>query len=218
MPASGSSMVINGKNETLTPEELRVEGFRRLVTSIVNLRLGASNDGQQRRNKKDEIQPEIMFYTGSLGNFIEEQQDALKPNGVNFKDFNFEDDANLLDKNVELHKLANELQFSDRKLTLTSRRWHWQRHKNSFVGSEMVSWLVNNFRDIETRAEAIVIWTVSDGQGAVYSRFKQTRIFDGHYFYQFRSEYSAAPNALQKVTSHGTSTSDLISPVRNTSC
>lgn len=217
VPASGSSMVINGKNETLTPEELRVEGFRRLVTSIVNLKLGASNDGQQRRNKKDEIQPEIMFYTGSLGNFIEEQQDALKPNGVNFKDFNFEDDANLLDKNVELHKLANELQFSDRKLTLTSRRWHWQRHKNSFVGSEMVSWLVNNFRDIETRAEALEYGQSLMDRGLFTHVLNKHGFLDGHYFYQFKSEYSASPNALQKVTSHGTSTSDLISPVRNMS-
>ena len=217
VPASGSSIVINGKNETLTPEELRVEGFRRLLTAIVNLKLRASNDGQPRRNKKDEIQPEIMFYTGSLGNFIEEQQDALKPTGVNLKDFNFEDDANLLDKNVELHRLANELQFSDRKLTLTSRRWHWQRHKNSFVGSEMVSWLVSNFRDIETRAEAVEYGQTLMDKGLFTHVLNKHGFLDGHYFYQFRSEYSAAPNTLQKVTSHGTSTSDLISPVRNTS-
>lgn len=96
-----------------------------------------------------------MFYTGPLYNFINEQQTSLESSAINFKDSIFVNDNNLLNRNVELSKLAYQIQRGEDRITLVNRKWHWKKHEKCFVGSEMVNWLIRNFSDIDTREDAI---------------------------------------------------------------
>lgn len=91
-----------------------------------------------------------MFYTGPLYNFINEQQTSLESSAINFKDSIFVNDNNLLNRNVELSKLAYQIQRGEDRITLVNRKWHWKKHEKCFVGSEMVNWLIRNFSDIDT--------------------------------------------------------------------
>lgn len=199
------SIIVNGKNETLTVEELRLEGLRRLIASITKCKLRSEKEKRSKRSKKDEIQPEVIFYTGSLLNFIKDHQDSLKKATRNLKDSFFVDnnsDNNMFDKNIELFKLAHELQHGSDKLTLVNRKWHWKKHLNCFIGSEMVSWLVKNFLDISTRDEAVAYGQNLMKEGLFHHVLNTHSFLDGHYFYQFYPEYKIDIQKLDKMQSH----------------
>lgn len=195
------SIIANGKSEVLTLEELRLEGLRRLINSITKCRLKSEKEKKMKKSKKDEIQPEVTFYTGSLLNFINEQQDSLKIDGSNIKDSLFVDENNLLNKNTELFKLAYEAQYGTDKLTLVNRQWHWKQHLRCFVGSEMVSWLVQNFSDIASREEALAFGQKLMDEGLFHHVLNKHNFLDGHYFYQFNSEYEIDDQKLEKIKS-----------------
>ena len=204
------SIIVNGKNETLTVEELRLEGLRRLIASITKCKLRSEKEKKSKRSKKDEIQPEVIFYTGSLLNFINDHQDSLKNATKNLKDSLFVDNnntSNTFDKNIELFKLAHELQHGRDKLTLVNRKWHWKKHLNCFIGSEMVSWLVKNFIDISTRDEAVAYGQNLMNEGLFHHVLNTHSFLDGHYFYQFNPEYKIDTQKLDKMQSQ-TSTDD----------
>ena len=195
------SIIVNGKSEVLTLEELRLEGLRRLINSITKCRLKSDKEKKMKKNKKDEIQPEVTFYTGSLLNFINEQQDSLDNDGNNLKDSLFVDESNLLDKNTELFKIAYEVQYGVDKLTLVNRQWHWKQHLRCFVGSEMVSWIVRNFSDVTSRDEAIAFGQGLMDGGLFHHVLNKHNFLDGHYFYQFNTEYEIDEQKYEKMKS-----------------
>ncbi|KAG0667785.1 vacuolar membrane-associated protein iml1 [Maudiozyma exigua] len=199
------SIIVNGKNETLTVEELRLEGLRRLIASITKCKLRSEKEKGSKTSKKDEIQPEVIFYTGSLLNFIDEHQDSLKNATKNLKDSLFVDsnNSNMFDKGIELFKLAHELQHGKDKLTLVNRKWHWKKHLNCFIGSEMVSLLVKNFTDISTRDEAVIYGQKLMDEGLFHHVLNTHSFLDGHYFYQFNPEYKIDTQKLDKMQSNG---------------
>ncbi|CAL9729184.1 vacuolar membrane-associated protein Iml1p [Monosporozyma unispora] len=197
VPPNTFSLVINGKNETLTPEELRLEGLRRVISSITKSRIKTE---QEKTTKTEEIQPEVTFYTGSLFDFIKEQQSSLEKSNALFSKGN-----KLLTRDVELTKLIHELQYGPNKLTLITRKWHWKRHQNSFVGSEMVNWLIQNFSDIHTREEAIDYGQSLMAKGIFVHVLNKHNFLDGHYFYQFTPEYEVEMDRIAKINSSGSS-------------
>ncbi|CAI4034536.1 hypothetical protein SMKI_10G3290 [Saccharomyces mikatae IFO 1815] len=208
IPPNTYSMVINGKSETLNPEEIRVEGLRRLIGSITRARLRTGKEKQRRKTKREEIQPEVMFYTGPLYSFINEQQISLESSAINFKDSIFVNDSNLLNKNVELSKLAYQIQRGEDRINLVNRKWHWKKHDKCFVGSEMVNWLIRNFSDIDTREDAIKYGQKIMKEGLFVHVLNRHNFLDGHYFYQFAPEYGIDTNKLEKTNSHRSTLSD----------
>lgn len=200
IPPNTFSLVINGKNETLSPEELRLEGLRRVISSITKSRIKSE---QENTTKTEEIQPEVAFYTGSLLDFIKDQQSSLDKSGALFSKGN-----KLLTKDVDIAKLIQELQYGPNKLTLITRQWHWKRHHNSFVGSEMVNWLIQNFSDIHTREEAIYYGQSLMSKSVFVHVLNKHNFLDGHYFYQFTPEYEVETDRVEKVNSSATSQVD----------
>jgi len=196
------SIIVNGKNEVLSVEELRLEGLRRLINSITKCKLRSDKEKRMKKSKKDELQPDVIFYTGSLLNFIDEHQESLNNVNKNTIDSLFNDDKILLDKNTELFKLAHELQLGRDKLMLVNRKWHWKRHLNCFVGSEMVSWLVRNLSDIFTRDDAVVFGQTLMDEGLFHHVLNKHSFLDGHYFYQFKPEYKINSQTLDGINSH----------------
>lgn len=200
IPPNTFSLVINGKNETLSPEELRLEGLRRVISSITKSRVRTV---QENNAKAEEIQPEVTFYTGSLFDFIKDRQGSLDKSNALFSKGN-----KLLTKDVDITKLIQELQYGSNKLALITRQWHWKRHHNSFVGSEMVNWLIQNFSDIQTREEAIYFGQSLMSKGIFVHVLNRHNFLDGHYFYQFTPEYEVDTNRVEKINSSGSSQVD----------
>lgn len=195
------SAISSGRNETLSPEEIRVEGLRRLIASITKFRWKTEKEKQAQRNRKDEIQPEVMFYTGSLFRFINDQQYSLEQSVLNFKDSIFVKGDKNFNKDIDLWKLATDMQHGPHCIKLVNRTWHWRRHKNCFVGSEMVNWLIQNFADIETRDDAIKYGQHLMDSGLFNHVLSKHSFLDGHYFYQFSPEYTISPPELSKNAS-----------------
>lgn len=85
---------------------------------------------------------------------------------------------------------------------LQNRRWHLRLHYNCFIGSDMTSWLLDNFEDLESREEAEALGNSlmvdkardddKDGSkepGLFEHVEKRHQFRDGQYFYQINNEY-----------------------------
>ncbi|KAI0010035.1 hypothetical protein F4779DRAFT_627468 [Xylariaceae sp. FL0662B] len=99
-------------------------------------------------------------------------------------------------------------------IRMQTRRWHFRIHYYCFIGSDMTTWLLDNFEDLESREEAVELgnslMVFEDDRARDRDRDKDTNkdvkkdrgIFihverrhpfrDGQYFYQITSEYAKA--------------------------
>ncbi|CCE61706.1 hypothetical protein TPHA_0B00340 [Tetrapisispora phaffii CBS 4417] len=187
IPLHTLSTVVNGRNEMLSSEELRLEGLRRLTAFIAKSKI-KSSDEKVKTVKNDEQPPDIHFYTGSLINFINEEIKSSEFSAS--KDLIISTPKTLLNKSIDFKTLTIELQSSEDKLTLVTRKWHWSKFKNCFVGSEMVNWLIRNFSDIETREDAIAYGQYLMDKNVFLHVLNKHGFLDGYYFYQLTSEYA----------------------------
>lgn len=198
IPSNTYSSVINGRKETLTQEEIRLEGLNRLISSIAKSSLLTTKEKQMKKNKREEIQPEILFYTGSLFDFIREQKSSLDRSVLSYKDSIFAD-RKQLKRDVDIKTLAYEIQHGNNPLTLVNRKWHWKRHQNSFIGSEMVNWLLRNLSDIDTREEAVEYGQSLMDKGLFKHVLNKHGFLDGHYFYQVTPSYLVDVRTLEQT-------------------
>ncbi|RLV92110.1 Vacuolar membrane-associated protein [Spathaspora sp. JA1] len=171
-------------NENLSPEEIRVEGLRKLIAVIE--RGTYKKNPNVVKNSKEERFPDIIFYTGNLYDFLKEEADnydikgtqpsLMLPENVRFN------------KSVKLTDLAKEMQ-SPTGLKLVDRTWHFKRHLDSFIGSELVSWLLECFEDIDSREEATGFGQSLMTRGLFKHVELRHGLLDGYYFYRFEDEY-----------------------------
>lgn len=173
-------------NESLSDEEIRVEGLRKLIALIERGKY-VRQDDTKTRSKKEEILPEISFYTGNLYDFLGEQAEHFNASGTK-PDNSLMIDGLRFNTNIRLHSLAQELQ-AEGGVKLVDRAWHFKLHLHCFLGNELVSWLIEAFDDIDNREEA-----TEYGQGLMEKglfRHVENRhgFLDGHYFYEFKDEY-----------------------------
>lgn len=92
---------------------------------------------------------------------------------------------------------------------MQNRRWHFRLHYNCFIGSDMTTWLIENFEDIETREQAVELGNMLMAKDELQKpkekengkeKEKDTGIFvhvekrhpfrDGQYFYQVTGEFA----------------------------
>ncbi|KAH8593446.1 hypothetical protein B0O99DRAFT_547124 [Bisporella sp. PMI_857] len=95
---------------------------------------------------------------------------------------------------------------------MQNRRWHFRLHYNCFIGSDMTTWLIENFEDIDTREEAVEFGNLLMAKDHVHKvkekentrdnakENKDMELFvhvekrhafrDGQYFYQVTGEFA----------------------------
>lgn len=81
---------------------------------------------------------------------------------------------------------------------LQNRRWHLRLHYNCFIGSDMTSWLMDNFEDLDSREEAEALGNSlmadksrdGDEPGLFVHVEKRHQFRDGQYFYQISPDYT----------------------------
>ncbi len=119
--------------------------------------------------------------------------------------------------NINLAALAEAIQQSVENggARMQNRRWHLRLHYNCFIGSDMTSWLLDNFEDLESREDAEAFGNMlmvsdedrfrekerdKDKEGVKEPPKKELGIFvhverrhpfrDGQYFYQISNDYA----------------------------
>ncbi|KAL2415155.1 Vacuolar membrane-associated protein iml1 [Exophiala dermatitidis] len=87
-----------------------------------------------------------------------------------------------------LAKLAQAIQ-SDKGIEIKNRRWHWRLHYSCFSGEDLTNWLVHNFRDIDTREEAVDFGNELMTEGLFEHVNSRHKFKDGNFFYSIKPEW-----------------------------
>ncbi|EAW11239.1 GTPase-activating protein IML1 [Aspergillus clavatus NRRL 1] len=143
-------------------------------------------------NKKKEQNPlNIMYQTRNPSEVVAAELDRilLSDPGLDSSPAQLLPESELLKRSsISLSSLAHIIQ-GDKGVRMMDRRWHWRLHYNCFIGFELTTWLLQNFRDIDSREEAVDFGNELMKHGLFQHVEKRHNFRDGNYFYQISSEH-----------------------------
>lgn len=173
-------------------EEMRLEGIQRLTQIWQKFRYVSPEERRFQvalRQRKDTNPLDIMYQTRNPSAIVaaerENMGESLSASGA----VELLPDSELYQRsNLNLASLAQTMQ-SNKGVGMVDRRWHWRLYYNCFIGFELTTWLLQNFRDIDTREEAVELGNELMKNG-LFQHVEQRHNFrDGNYFYQIASDY-----------------------------
>lgn len=192
-PSSGRRPLrpINEDNE----EEVRLEGIRKLTQAWQKHRYIPSTERrfQSSTSRRMDTNPlDIMYRTLNPSAVIAAEIDNIgSENYFSGRPIQLLPESDLFQRSkLNLTTLAQVIQ-SEKGVRISNRRWHWRLHYNCFTGQGMTDWILSNFRDVETREEAIDVGRELMEQGLFQHVEHRHQFRDGNYFYQIASEYRA---------------------------
>ncbi|MCJ1250296.1 vacuolar membrane-associated protein iml1 [Trapelia coarctata] len=176
-------------------EEIRLEGIRKL-TQLWQKNRYISPDERRfpntMRRRKDTNPLDIIYRTRNLSAIVAAElidTPLFEAEGADVKPTQLLPDNELLEReDLNLPSLASTIQ-GDRGIKMMDRRWHWRLHYNCFIGMELTTWLLNNFKDIESRDEAVDLGNELMKQGLFQHVERRHNFRDGNFFYQISPEY-----------------------------
>lgn len=201
----------------LNDEEIHLEGIRRLTQVFQRNRYVPPDEHQYARRKKKERDPlQILYKTVDPSVVVAQELESLPPaeNNANVRRSQLLCNEQFDKKILDLHGIALEIQ-GPRGVRLENRRWHLRYHSNCFVGDEMVTWILENFRDCETRQEAEEVGTRLFRGGLFQHVDKRHDFRDGNYFYRIAEPFlmtQARPTSKGAGWFTGTFTAKSIPP------
>lgn len=143
-------------------------------------------------NKKRDQNPlNIMYQTRNPSEVVAAELDRilLTDPGLDNPPAQLLPESELLERsNITLSSFAQIIQ-GDKGVRMMDRRWHWRLHYNCFIGFEFTTWLLQNFRDIDSREEAVEFGNELMQHGLFQHVEKRHNFRDGNYFYQISIEY-----------------------------
>ncbi|KAE8144780.1 hypothetical protein BDV25DRAFT_86115 [Aspergillus avenaceus] len=143
-------------------------------------------------NKKRDQNPlNIMYQTRNPSEVVAAELDRLllTDPGADTSPAQLLPESELLERSsISLSSLAHIIQ-GEKGVRMMDRRWHWRLHYNCFIGFELTTWLLQNFRDIDSREEAVEFGNELMKHGLFQHVEKRHNFRDGNYFYQISSEY-----------------------------
>ncbi|KAI0351532.1 hypothetical protein OH77DRAFT_1429604 [Trametes cingulata] len=176
-------MSVGPAGEKLNEEEIRLLGMDKLAECFSRARWQSKDDPNP--------PPPVRFIPTDLGpaqcvqdESVIAQLDEIHASGP-------------LKKKVKSEKEISEMSLSaiakamreDDGVPIKEHSWHGRKYANSFTGTQFVSWLVREFRDISNREQAIE-WGAKLMDQGLFEHCRGTHGFlDGHYFYVLRGEY-----------------------------
>ncbi|KAK1759336.1 vacuolar membrane-associated protein IML1 [Echria macrotheca] len=204
----------NGDND----EEIRIEGIRKLAQMWQKHRYIPPDERRYQsvggRRRRDMNPLDIVYKTDDPSVVIAAELETLPLieglEGANRKGQLVRSREQFQKKNFSLAALADAIQqpVESGGVRMQNRRWHLRLHYNCFIGSDMTSWLLENFEDLEDREEAEALGNrlmVSDEKdkdregskdakrdgGGLFVHVEKRHPFrDGQYFYQITSDYA----------------------------
>ena len=184
-------------------EEIRLEGIRKLTQVWQRNRYVPQSEKRFHSSSmkpKDTNPLDILYQTRSPSAIVAAKLDSILISGVDDgegKHSQLLPESELFDRaNLNMKSLALAIQ-SDRGVKLEDRWWHLRLHYNCFIGMELTTWLLNNFKDVDSREEAIGLGTELFKSG-LFQHVEQRHTFrDGNFFYQIAEDYRA-PRAASR--------------------
>ncbi|KAI1913761.1 vacuolar membrane-associated protein iml1 [Ophidiomyces ophidiicola] len=140
---------------------------------------------------KDENPLNIIYQTSDPSVVVAAELDRLllEDPGLDNTPAQLLPDSELLTRSdITLSFLSQRIQ-SKKGVKLMDRRWHWRLHYNCFVGMEFTTWLLLNFRDIDSREEAVEFGNELMKHGLFNHVQRRHDFRDGNYFYQISDEF-----------------------------
>ncbi|KAL6301620.1 hypothetical protein BKA93DRAFT_738346 [Sparassis latifolia] len=170
--------------EKMNDEEVRLLGIDKLAEMFSKARW-------QPREDRGKSIPPVRFLPTDLGpsscvldENLTAQLDEIHAAGPLRKKMKSEREISTM----SLSAIAKAMREED-GVPIKDYRWHENKYANSFVGSDFVSWLVREFRDVSTREQGTE-WGARLQEQGLFDHCRGTHGFlDGHYFYTLRGEY-----------------------------
>lgn len=193
--ASNYDSILNRRpSEGDDEEEARIEGIRALSEDWLRYRFNLPDEkGLQSSvcKRKDPNPFDILYQTRNPSEIVTAEVDSLDETEAGSRPVQLLPESELFSRNnINLVTFAQTLQ-SEKGVSMRDRRWHLRLHHNSFVGFELTTWLVHNFKDVETREEAVDLGNDLMNNG-LFEHVQQRHNFrDGNYFYFITNEYRA---------------------------
>ncbi|KAF7562496.1 hypothetical protein G7046_g1616 [Stylonectria norvegica] len=200
------------------PEEIRIEGIKRLAQSWQKFRYIPPSERRYHslghRHRRDPNPLDIVYKTEDPSLVIAAEVETLPlfdgGEGTGRKGQLVSSKDRFKKPNLNLGALADAMQqpIENGGVRLQNRRWHLRLHYACFIGSDMTTWLLDNFEDLETREDAEAFGNAlmvpdearlgearSDRErerGIFVHVEKRHQFRDGNYFYQIASEFAKA--------------------------
>ncbi|KAL6862750.1 vacuolar membrane-associated protein iml1 [Amphichorda felina] len=199
------------------PEEIRIEGIKRLAQLWQKHRY--IPPGERRfhavgsRKRLDPCPLDVVYKTEDPSVVVTAELESLPflEEGAPRKGQLVSSKERFHKSNLNLAALADAMQqpVEAGGVPLRNRRWHLRLYYNSFIGSDMTTWLLENFEGLDSREEAEALGNAlmviedskgKDKEGAESKSDKHKGLFvhvekrhqfrDGNYFYQLSSEFA----------------------------
>ncbi|KAL6233678.1 vacuolar membrane-associated protein iml1 [Aspergillus navahoensis] len=181
---------INEDNE----EEIHLLGINQLTLTWQRHKYVPPEEKRIETSSKNRDQNplNILYQTRNPSEVVAAELNLLADPGLESYPAQLLPESELLERSsISLSSLAQIVQ-GDKGVRMMDRRWHWRLHYNCFIGSEFTTWLCQNFRDIETREEAVDFGNKLLELNLFQHVEQRHKFRDGNYFYQISSEYRVA--------------------------
>lgn len=176
-------------------EEVRLEGIRKLSQVWQRFRYVPPDERRFQppsRNRKDTNPLDIMYQTRDPSAIVAAELENVAEGDASGRPVQLLPESDLYQRSTfKLSALAETIQEETKGVRMRDRRWHFRLHYNCFIGEELTTWLKNNFRDVETRDEAVELGKDLMRSGLFKHVEGRHDFRDGNYFYQIADEYRA---------------------------
>lgn len=175
-------------------EEIRLEGIRKLSQVWQKFRYIPPEERRfqmNSRNRQDTNPLDILYQTRNSSAIVAAELENVAEGDATGRPVQLLPESDLYQRsNLNIVSLAETIQ-TEKGVRMLDRRWHWRLHYNCFIGFELTTWLLQNFRDVETRDEAVELGNELMKSG-MFQHVEQRHNFrDGNYFYQIADQYRA---------------------------
>jgi hypothetical protein len=180
-----------------SPEEIRLEGIRKLTQLWQRYRYTSPEERHFQtataKKQKDPNPLAIAYHTRDPSAILAAGPEValFSETESEFQPTLFTESEKYHTSNIDLKKLAEDLQ-GEKGIQMLDRRWHWKLHYTCFLGFDLVNWLLSNFKDIETRDEAVERGNELMNKGLFIHVQGRHQFRDGNFFFQIAPEYRAA--------------------------
>jgi len=203
-----SSVAINRRHQYApnedNDEEIRIEGIGKLTQIFQRHRHLPSDEREfqaSTKRRQDSNPLAIEYYTQDISAIVNAGLNISPAVGKNLVQSGASTAAHRT-ANIDLDRLAQEMQ-SSKSLEISDRRWHWRTHRDCFVGSDMTTWLLNNFKDLESRGQAVDFGNVLMHRGLFKHVDNRHEFRDGNYFFEIMHQYKARTERPESRSSGG---------------
>ena len=176
-------------------EEIRLEGIKKLTQLFQrNRHIPPEDRNFEKVSKKKDPNPlEILYKTFDPSVVVAQQLESLplsaEMDATTRRSQLFVGTELFERGNLNLRTLAQEIQ-GPKGVRLQNRIWHIRLHQKCFIGSELVTWMMENFRDLESRSEAVELGNELMKSGLFHHVEARHSFRDGNFFYQISDGYA----------------------------